>query len=567
MNSALIGGFTIVWLIAAYLIYGRHLRRRLVQPDDSRPTPAQTFCDECDFKPARPAVLFGHHFSSIAGAGPIVGPVIAVAFFGWGVSLIWILVAVVLMGAAHDYLALMASVRHGGRSIPDIAQDVVGRRSRILFQVFVLVTLILVVAAFMDVATRSFLDKPEIVLASLGLIPLAMFFGLLVNRGGVGLVPATLFALVVLGALIWLGTLFPMALHSVSPSDYPEAVRVVSLGLPVPTARIVWYVVLAIYGLVASVLPVWLLLQPRDYIASWILVVGMGLGFAGLFVSHPTINAQWFTAPMTGQGPVWPMLFILIACGAISGFHSIVASGTTAKQLAREGHGLFIGYGAMLTEGALAVLALLAVAAGLAWSDLYRMVVAPGGAGAIVAFGTGFGTFTAPLVGAAFGVFIGITMINAFVMTTLDTTVRLSRFLVGEMGGRRFPVLNNRWLASLMAVVPAFLLVATGGQNVLWPMFAAANQLVAGLTLIVLSAWLVGMKRPMWYTLGPAVVMLVTTMGALAWQGWRFLVGFDPVKGPNLLLGGLASVLLVLALAVVNDAVVVLRRKQSGIAS
>jgi carbon starvation protein len=220
-----------------------------------------------------------------------------------------------------------------------------------------------------------------------------------------------------------------------------------------------------------------------------------------------------------------------------------------------------IGYGGMLTEGALAVLALLAVAAGLSWGELDRMVVQPGGAGAIVAFGTGFGVFTAPLVGASFGLFFGITMINAFVMTTLDTTVRLSRFLVGEMGGERFPLLRNRWVASLAAVVPAFLLVVTGGQNVLWPMFAAANQLVAGLTLIVLSAWLVGMKRPVWYTLGPAIVMLLTTMAALVWQGWRFLVAYDPAKGPNRLLGGLAAVLLVLAVVVAYDAAAVLRRK------
>lgn len=564
MNSAWVGGFTIVWLVLAYLVYGRHLRRRLVCPDDGRPTPANSRFDDCDFKPARPIVLFGHHFSSIAGAGPIVGPIIAVAFFGWGISLIWILLAVVLMGATHDYLALMASVRHDGRSIPDIAKDVVGRRSRLLFQVFVLVTLVLVVAAFIDVATRSFLDKPEIVLASLGLIPLAMAFGTLIYRRGVGLVPGTVAALAGLAGLVWLGTLFPVALHAVAPANFPRAVRVISAGWSLEIARVAWYVVLAGYGLIASVLPIWFLLQPRDYLASWVLVAGMGLGFTGLFVSHPTIDAAFFTAPVTGQGPVWPMLFILIACGAISGFHSIVASGTTAKQLAQEGHGLMIGYGGMLTEGALAVLALLAVAAGMTWGELNRMVVQPGGAGAIVAFGTGFGAFTAPLVGASFGLFLGITMINAFVMTTLDTTVRLSRFLVGEMGGERFPLLRNRWVASLAAVAPAFVLVATGGQNVLWPMFAAANQLVAGLTLIVLSAWLVGMKRPVWYTLAPAIVMLATTMAALVWQGWRFLVAFDPVRGPNRLLGGLAAVLLVLAVVVAYDAVTVLRRGRTA---
>jgi carbon starvation protein len=559
MNSAVIGAFTIAWLVAAYFTYGRHIRRRLIEPEDVQATPAEALRDDVDFKPANPFVLFGHHFSSIAGAGPIVGPILAVAFFGWGASLAWILLAVVMMGAVHDYLSLMVSVRHGGRSIPDIAREVVGNRSRMLFQVFVLVTLILVIAAFIDVASRSFLDKPEIVLPSLGLIPLAMVFGWAVYRRGVSLVAATSGALLVLAGMIAAGDRLPIALHVVVPEAFPDAWVVTSLGLSANTARTTWHVVLALYGLMASVMPVWFLLQPRDFLANWILMAGMALGFTGLFVSHKPVTAEVFTSSMTAQGPVWPMLFILIACGAISGFHSLVAGGTTAKQLARERHALRIGFGGMLTEGALAVMALLAVAAGLTWGELQQMVVQPNGAGAIVAFGTGFGRFVDPLIGATAGVFFGITMINAFVMTTLDTTVRLSRFMVGEMVGSRFPAISNRWVASLVAVVPAFLLVSTGGQNTIWPMFAASNQLVAGLTLIVLSAYFVGRGKPAWYTLGPAIVMLITTMAALSWQSWRFLVAFDPAKGPNLLLGGLAIVLLVLSVVVAVDAVRIMR--------
>lgn len=561
MNSALVAAFTIVWLAVGYLVYGRFIRRKLVSPDDSIPTPANSKFDNVDFKPANPMVLFGHHFSSIAGAGPIIGPIVAVAFFGWGVSLIWILVAVVFMGAVHDYLALMVSVRNDGRSIPDVAKDVVGNRSSVLFEAFVVVTLILVVAAFIDVAALSYVAKPEIVMASLGLIPLAMAFGVAIHKVKVNLVVATVSALGGLIGLIYLGYLFPIALHDIDKTMFPDAVAVLSLGLSVPVAMNVWYLVLALYGLAASVLPVWFLLQPRDYIANWILIFGMLLGFVGLFVSHPPINAEFFTHAVTANGPVWPMLFIVIACGAISGFHSIVASGTTAKQLAREGHGLMIGYGSMLTEGALAVLALLAVGAGLAWTDLDKLVVQPGGAGAIVAFGKGYGMFTDPLIGVTAGVFFGVTMINAFVMTTLDTSVRLTRFIVVEMFGEKAKILSNRWVASLACVVPAYVLLISGAKSQLWPMFASANQLVAVLTLIVVSAYLVGRGRPVWYTLIPAIILLVTTEAALVYQSWQFLVGYDPTKGPNVVLAVVAMVLIVLAAIVAWDGWAVVSRK------
>ena len=293
----------------------------------------------------------------------------------------------------------------------------------------------------------------------------------------------------------------------------------------------------------------------------------MALGLAGLFVSHPPIDAPVFTAVTTSEGPIWPMLFIIIACGAISGFHSIVASGTTAKQLAREGQGLAIGYGGMLTEGLLAVLALLAVSAGMGWAELQEVVVVKGGGGPVVAFGRGFGNFVDSLIGATAGTFFGITMINAFVMTTLDTSVRLTRFITAELVGERVAVFRNRFVASLAAVVPAYLLLTTGSKALLWPMFAAANQLVAGLALIVLSAYLVGVKRPVAYTLIPAGIMLTTTVSALVYQTYRFLVAYDPAAGPNVTLGVVALVLLALSLVVVWDAANVVRARRAVRAS
>ena len=360
-----------------------------------------------------------------------------------------------------------------------------------------------------------------------------------------------------LAALIYLGYTVPLALHEVADG------RTYSLGLGDDAAHHLWYLILTGYGLAASVLPVWFLLQPRDYIANWILIVGMSLGFVGLVVSHPPITAAWFTTPMSDQGPVWPMLFVLIACGAISGFHSIVASGTTAKQLRKESEGLLIGYGAMLTEGLLAVLALLAVAAGLGW-DAFQAEMSPGGGGAIVAFAKGYGSFVDPIVGAAAGLFFGATMINAFVMTTLDTSVRLTRFISSELLGARIPLMRNRFLASLLAVVPAYLLLASGSKDLLWPMFAAANQLVAGLALIVLSAYLVGVRKPAWATLIPAALMLLTTIAALLYLGYTFLVAYPPDKGPNHVLGAVTAVLLVLSLIVARDAVCMIGARRSA---
>lgn len=534
MNSGLVALLGIVWLALAYWIYGRVIERRLGRPDDSKPTPAHRLADGVDYAPAPPLVLFGHHFASIAGAGPIVGPVIAVAAFGWGLSLLWILIGVVLIGAVHDYTTLMLSIRHEGRSIPEITQSVLGSRARLMFQVFVWITLIFVIAVFAIAAAKSFVADPRIVIPAFGVIPLAMVFGWLVNRVGAPLWLATAVALVLLGGLFWAGMVLPL-----------------ELPLEPAVARQVWIGLLMLYGAVAAVLPVWLLLQPRDYIASWILAFGMAAGFAGLFISRPVISAPWLaTTNSPTQGPIWPMLFILIACGAVSGFHSLVSSGTTAKQLDRESHGRPIAFGAMITEGGLALLALLAVSAGLTYSGSGAAMsltgfLAPGGGGPISAFAAGFGAFTEPFLGAA-GALFGMTMLNAFVLTTLDTSVRLTRFITVELAGPVISPLRNRYVSTALICLCAYLLAASGSEGTLWPMFGAANQLVAALAMIVVSVALVRQRRPVWYTALPAAFMLTTTCGALLWKGWGYLSAAEP----NYPLAAAAGLLLLLAIAV-----------------
>ncbi|PKM88509.1 MAG: carbon starvation protein A, partial [Firmicutes bacterium HGW-Firmicutes-12] len=533
MNSALLMIIAVVWFVLAYKWYGNKIEKRTVEPNDNKETPAIAQNDGVDFYPANRFVLFGHHFSSIAGAGPILGPVAAVAAFGWGGTILWILLGTVFIGAVHDYLSLMVSVRHEGKSIPEIAQIVIGKRARNLFSVFVLITLILVAAVFGSVAANTLTSTPQVVIPTFGVVFVAMLFGYLVYKKNLSLPLGTVVALLVLFLLIYIGYKVPVS----APFDGKGAFAF-------------WFVLLMAYGLAASILPVWVLLQPRDYISNWVLMLGLGFGFIGTIITHPTINAPAFTGFSTSSGPLWPMLFIIVACGAISGFHSLVSSGTTSKQLGKESDGKMVGFGAMLMEGVLATLAMLCVAAGLYWVapdgmkefGLFELL---GNGGPIKAFGVGYGRLTEPIFGV-FGVLIGITMLKTFVMTTLDTTVRLGRFVAAELIGPTVPALKNRFIGSLCVIIPAFYLGYTGTYNIIWPMFGASNQLVAALALLVITAYLVGVKKPAKYTLYPAIFMIITTFAALIYQGYNHFFGATP----NFILGITSVVLLILAVVV-----------------
>ncbi len=541
MNTLLIGIVFVGWLVLGYRRYGHRIARRLIGPDPDRPVPSRALRDGLDFEPAPAPVLFGHHFSSIAGAGPIVGPLLGVRYFGWLPSLLWIALGSVFLGAVHDYTALMASVRNEGHSLGEIAERNLGRRARTVLSVFLWCALVLVIAVFGVITAKTLVTQPAMVIPTFGLILVAMLFGRVVLRRGGRLLVPTLVALLVLAGLIRLGRAYPIALG--------ETV----LGLPVLTF---WFWALMLYCILASVLPVWLLLQPRDYLSTWILYLGLGGGFLGLVVAHPAVTAPPLAAwASPSHGPLWPMLFVMIACGAISGFHSLVASGTSSKQLASEVDGLRVGYGAMILEGALAGLVVLLAAGALPWDD--AAVPAAGslqhlvdtGGGPIVAFATGLSRVVErlPLVTGPTGLFFGILMINAFVITTLDTSTRLARFILQELGSG-FALLANRWGATLVTVAVAGWLGSSDSYTRIWPVFGATNQLVAALALIVVTAWLVARGRPCLYTLIPGLIMLTTTIAALLWQGFRFL---GQGKG---LLAGIALGLVVLAVFIAWEA-------------
>ena len=546
MNSLILAAVLLIWLFLGYKIYGGFIEKKVLGADNSRVTPAREYNDGIDYSPAKKNLLFGHHFSSIAGAGPILGPLLGVLYFGWLGALLWVAVGSVFMGAVHDYSSLMISIRNKGTSLANISRKTISPRTKLIFSVFLWLTLALVIAVFAVVASQTFISQPEIVIPTFGLIIVAMILGWLIYRKGVNVAAATVFVLLLLFFLIYLGELFPIVL--------PASI----LGL---SPQLFWFFILIIYSFFASSLPVWFLLQPRDYISTWILFMGLGIGYLGLVLTHPELNAPAFVSFSSQEGPLWPMLFVIIACGAISGFHSVVAAGTTAKQLPDEKSGKIIGYGGMILEAALAGLVIFIAAGALFWSGSetanpfhFQKLMAPEGGGPIQAFATGYGVIIDSIPGFSLvmGIFFGMVMLNAFVLTSLDTGTRLGRFIFSELLGKKAKIFNNRWVSSAFILIFAAFLGGTESYKAIWPVFGASNQLVAALALIIVSSYLVSRNRPSKYTLYPAYFMLATTLGALIYQGYHFLMN------ESYLLASVSVSLIILALVIIYEARIIL---------
>jgi len=498
MNSLVIVFIAIILFFWAYRFYAAKLVS-LWQIDPKRSTPAYSKYDSVDYIPAKNwLVLFGHHFASIAGAGPIIGPVIAVMLWGWLPALLWVVVGTIFIGGVHDFGSLITSVREGGSSVADIAQHVISRRAKFLFSLFVWLALILVIAVFAYLCADTFVKEPKIVLPSLGLIPVAMVVGYLLYHLRVNSVFATIAGLLSLTGLIFLG-------------NY----------LPIIGTITVWLLVLLIYCYFASVLPVNILLQPRDYLSSFLLFFGVGAGYLGLLLSHPKITMPYYHRWNSSEGYLWPALFITVACGAISGFHALIASGTSSKQIANERHVRRIGYGGMVAEGIVAVLAIIATA--ILFGPKEDLGAALKNIGPITIFGRGYGLVTQNILGGN-GHFIAITILNAFILTTLDTATRISRYLSEEL----FRI-KNRYLSTALIIILSAALAFSGKWNRIWPAFGASNQLVAALALFVLSCWLLSKNKTIKFTLAPAFFLLITTVAALIFQAVKYFTHKDAV--------------------------------------
>ena len=517
----------VVLFSVAYVVYGRY-QDRVYELDAKAKTPAELYFDGMDYVPAHPEVLLGHHFASIAGAGPIVGPITAAALFGWLPAYLWCILGSIFFGGVHDMGSIVASIRHKGYSVGEVVDRWIGHRGKKIFLCFTWLTLVLVIAVFLELSAQSFAADPAVAFSATLYIGMALVFGVLIYRMNVSLwVSSAVMVPVVIGAIFyasgtgWIRDLFTLNVNT-------------------------WRFLLVGYIFAASVLPVWLLLQPRDYLASYMLYFSVFIGTIGmLFGSRYEVTLPAFKGLTTANGQfIWPMLFVVVACGAISGFHSLVGSGTTAQQLRRETDARPIGYGGMLLEGLVAVIAIGTV--------MISGSIAKGGP--TITYAEGLGQF-AGLIGIspAVGTSMGLLALNSFLLTSLDTATRLARYQLQELSGMKL----DRYTATIVGVVLAMVLLfyKTGGKPawaLIWPVFGAANQLVAALALLAIGVWITkGLKKDAKFVMAPMVFMLVTTVAAL------FLLIKANLN--NILLSGMSVVLLILAVMLVKEAWSVLK--------
>mgnify|MGYP000773445644 CR=1 FL=1 len=515
MNAVLVLVIGCAILIAGYVFYGKWLSDQW-GVDEKRVTPAHELEDGMDYVPAKAPVLMGHHFSSIAGAGPINGPIQA-AVFGWVPVMLWVLIGGIFFGAVHDFGSLFASIRHKGQSIGEVIAANIGERAKKLFIIFSYLTLILVVAAFASIVANTFNgftadgalnhDNAAVAMISLLFIVMAIVFGFFVYRKGAPLSVATIVGVIALVACLAIGLNFhPIYLNGTT-----------------------WMYIIGVYILIASIAPVWILLQPRDYLSSFLLygmmivaVVGvLGAGVMGQNLNMEIPAFTGFTDELSSLGTMFPALFVTIACGAISGFHSLVGSGTTAKQLDNEKDARPIAYGGMLIECALALISLCAV--GYIWQEYVGGLRTP-----TTVFATGLSRMVATIPGLAASEStvkaLLILAVSAFCLTSLDTATRLARYMFQEFWlkpGQTYKdvtgfkkTLCNPFVATLITVVLGIGL-GLGGYSKIWPLFGAANQLLAALALLAVAAWLgnIGKSNKMFFI--PMVFMMIATLTSL----------------------------------------------------
>ncbi len=548
---ALIG---MIAIALGYLFYSKFIAEKIYQLDPDFETPAHALRDDVDFIPTNRVVLWGHHFTAVAGAAPIIGPAIAV-IWGWLPAFIWVIGGTIFFAGVHDFGAIWASVRNQGRSVGSLTGDVISLRARTLFMIVIFFLLMMVNAVFAVSISAAFVATPSSVIPAWSAIAVAVVIGVLIYRVGVPILWPTVIGTIILYAVIYLGDQVPVAL--------PE----VFLGLG---AAPQWIVILFIYATIASLLPVWLLLQPRDYINGIQLIIGLALLFGAVFIANPTVVAPAFNTNLPeGTPPLLPLLFVTIACGALSGFHGLVASGTTSKQLNKETDARFVGYLGSSGEGLLALVTILAVTAGFASLSEWEMTYASFGLTGIPTFVAGGGQIVSdgtPL-SREFAETLLAVMAVLFAGTTMDAGVRLQRYIVQEWGTiYKIPLLQNGYVATFAAVAACLALAfGAGGADgqggmLIWPLFGTTNQLLAGLTLLVLSVMLVKLKRRYIFTLVPMVFVTLMSFLAAIYQLW------DLFTSASYVLMAVDLVIIILAIFVILESTAAFTREKKAAA-
>jgi carbon starvation protein len=532
----------IVGGLFGWFVYSRFIATRVYQLDPDFVTPANELNDGVDYVPTNKYVLWGHHFTSVAGAAPIVGPAIAV-YWGWVPAVLWVVLGTIFFAGVHDFGALWASNRHKGKSIGALSETIIGKRTRALYMIVVFLLLLMVNAVFGVVIARALVNTPSAVLPAWSAIVVALVIGQFVHRKA-NLAILSVLGVAALYASIYGGSVMPLELPSV-------------FGLS-PQAN--WIIILFVYAAIASMLPVWVLLQPRDFINGLQLFVGLILLYGAVFLVMPDISAPAFNNRLAEDAPsIIPLLFVTIACGAVSGFHGIVASGTSSKQLNREPDARFVGYLGSVGEGSLALITIVAVSGATfaATPDIWHQIYDKFGTAGAAAFIDG----GANLISTAWGLSVTVaqtllaTMVVLFAGTTMDSGVRLQRYIIQEWSViYKIPVLNNGVLATFIAVGSCLLLAfGAGGASgagglVIWPLFGSTNQILAGLTLLVISVMLLKLGRPARYTLAPMVFVLIMSF----WAGVIKLIEF--YRDGNILLVVIDAIVLVTSMLVMLEA-------------
>ena len=549
MQSLMIVLLGLAGMTFGWFVYSKFIATKIYQLDPNFVTPANEFNDGVDFVPTNKYVLWGHHFTSVAGAAPIVGPAIAV-YWGWVPAVLWVTIGSIFFAGVHDFGALWASSRHKGKSIGALSEDVIGKRTRALFMIVIFLVLLMVNAVFGVVIAGAFVNTPNAVFPAWSAIAVALIIGQLIHRN---------FNLTLLSVLGVMALYCSIYVGSVLPIELPAGM----FGL---SANANWIIILFIYAAIASMLPVWVLLQPRDFINGMQLFVGLFLLYGAVFLSLPDISAPAFNNNMTVDAPsLIPLLFVTIACGAVSGFHGIVSSGTSSKQLDKETDARFVGYFAALGEGSLALITIVAVsgAALAATPELWHQIYDKYGS-------AGAGTFIqggAQMITNGWGLPVSIsttllaTMVALFAGTTMDSGVRLQRYIIQEWGDiYGIPLFKQSVAATLIAVTCCLLLAfGAGGASgsgglTIWPLFGSTNQILAGMTLLVISVMLIKMGRPARYTMLPMVFVLITSCWAAILKLMEFWAS------GNWLLVVIDVVVLITSLMVILEAIAVISK-------
>ncbi|MDR2451594.1 MAG: carbon starvation protein A [Candidatus Accumulibacter sp.] len=558
MNILLMLCISVVFFVIGLQVYGKTVAKWL-GTDADRPTPAVTINDGKDYVPTKFNILFGHHFSAIAGAGPIVGPITAI-LFGYLPVWMWILLGSVFIGAVHDFSALFVSLRERGRSIAEVTRGALGNTGFFLFICFAILMLTLVTSAFLSMTVQALTSKVPLELMGLPadqtILRATEEGGVL--YGGIGGIASTSVIIITLFAPVLGYLLYKRNLNVGLGYVIAAIVAIVSIYIgviaPITVTPRAWMIILAVYVTLAAGLPVWLILQPRDFTNVQILYLGIVAIFVVVIVGglQGVSTQNVVLALETGEaklGSMWPFLFITVACGAVSGFHSLVASGTTSKQLASEGQARKMGYNAMILEGILATGTVLVVCAALSQQEYLRIVWPAPGTGSsnpILAFALSMGLMLHQTVGVPthIGTVFGILLVEGFVVTTLDAAVRLNRYLFEELWNVLFKgnvpaFMRTILFNALLSVLLMLWLAWNNGFTLLWPMFATANQLLAALALIAVSAWLLKRRRQAWFTILPAIFMVATTIAALLLLMQKFVAALQSgaaISGPLTLL-------------------------------